>query len=93
MINSALSKNMDKQLLSNKLEEILNLNNDDLLRDLFLKKSFNQFNKRYKAFKEKYKDTKWSIQQIRNEKNKPLLNIKIISKREISKKSKFLNFI
>ena len=84
MINSALSKNIDKQLLSNKLEEILNLNNDDLLRDLFLKKSFNQFNKRYKAFQEKYKDTKWSIQQVRNETNKSLLNVKIISTREIN---------
>ena len=84
MINSALCKNMDKQLLSNKLEESLNLKNDDLLKDLFLKKSFNQFNKRYKSFKEKYKDAKWSIQQVRNETNKSLLNIKIISTREIN---------
>ena len=84
IINSALSKNLDKQFLSNKLEEILNLRNDDLLRDLFLKESFNQFSKRYKAFRENYKDAKWSIQQVKNEKNKSLLNIKIISTREIN---------
>ena len=84
IINSALSKNLDKQFSSNKLEEILNLRNDDLLRDLFLKESFNQFSERYKAFRENYKDAKWSIQQVKNEKNKSLLNIKIISTREIN---------
>ena len=84
IINSALSKNLDKQFLSNKLEEILNLRNDDLLRDLFLKESFNKFSKRYKAFRENYKDAKWSIQQVKNEKNKSLLNIQIISTRAIN---------
>ena len=56
MINSALSKNIDEQLLSNKLEEFLNLRKDDLLQDLFLQKSFKQFNTSYQAFTEKYKD-------------------------------------
>ncbi len=84
MINSALSKNIDEQLLSNKLEEILNLRQDDLLKDIFLKKSFNEFNKRYKAFREKYKDAKWSIKPIKNDQNKFLLDIKIRSTREIN---------
>ncbi len=84
MIKSVLSKNIDEQLLSNQLEEILNLRNDDLLKDLFLKKSFNQFNIRYKAFKEKYKDAKWSIKPISNHQNKSLLDIKIISTTKIN---------
>jgi len=84
MINSALSKNIDKQLLSNQLEEILNLRKDDLLKDLFLQKSLNQFNKRYEAFREKYKDSKWSIQPIRNDQNKSLLDVEIQSTRKIN---------
>ncbi|WP_269609493.1 hypothetical protein [Prochlorococcus marinus] len=84
MINSALSKNIDNQLLSNQLEEILNLQKDNVLKDLFLQKSFNQFNKRYKDFREKYKDAKWSIQQLRNDQNQSLLDITIISTREIN---------
>ena len=84
MINSALSQNIDSQLLSNRLEEILNLRKDDLLKNIFLKKSFNKFNKNYQAFKEKYKDAKWSIQPISNDQNKSLLAIKIKSTREIN---------
>ena len=61
LINSALSKNINNQLLSNQLEEILNERNDDLLKDLFLKQSFNKFNKQSLAFRKKYKDSKWSI--------------------------------
>ncbi len=84
IINSALSKNIDEHLLSTKLEEILNLRKDHLLKDLFLPKSFSQFNKSYKAFREKYKDAKWSIQPVENDQNILLLNIKIISTREIN---------
>jgi len=84
IINSALSKNIDKQLLSNQLEAILNQKKDNLLKDLFLKKSFNQFNKQYQAFREKYKDAKWSIQPVKNNSKKSLLDIKIISTREIN---------
>ncbi len=84
IINSALGKNIDGQLLSNQLEEVLNMRKDDLLKDLFLQKSFKQFNKSYKAFREKYKDAKWSIQPRRNNKNKLLLDIKILSTREIN---------
>ena len=84
MINSALSKDIDEQLLTNKLEEALNLRKDHLLKDLFLQKSLNQFNKRYKAFRGLYKDAKWSIQPVSNNQNKSLLDVKIISTRAIN---------
>ncbi len=83
-INSALSKNIDNQLLINQLEGYLNHRKDNLLKDLFLQKSFNQFNNKYLDFRKKYKDAKWSIQRIRNDQNKLLLDIKIVSTREIN---------
>ncbi len=83
-INSALSKNIDNHLLINQLEEHLNNRKDNLLKDLFLQKSFNQFNKQYLDFRKKYKDAKWSIQPVRNDQNKSLLDIKIISKTKIN---------
>ena len=83
LMNSVLSKNIENSLLSNQLEESLNQGKDDLLKDLFLQKSFNQFNKNNKAFKKKYKDAKWSITTIRNEPNKLFLDIKITSTRAI----------
>jgi len=86
LINSALSKNINNQLLSNQLEEILNERNDDLLKDLFSKQSFNKFNKQSLAFRNKYKDSKWSIKMIRNDPSKSLLDIKIKSKRTIGEK-------
>ena len=84
IINSAFSKNIDNQLLINQLEGFLNERKDNLLKELFLQKSFNQFNKHYSAFRKKYKDAKWSIQKIRNDQNKSLLDIKVISTREIN---------
>ena len=84
IINSALSKNIDNQLLSNQLEGLLNQRKDNLLKELFLQKSFNQFNKQYLTFRKKYKDAKWSIQPVRNDQNKSLLDVKIRSKREIN---------
>ncbi len=84
MSNSALSKNIDNHLLINQLEGLLNQRKDDLLKELFLQKSFNQFNKQYLAFRKKYKDAKWSIQPAENDKNKSLLDIKITSTREIN---------
>jgi len=84
MINSALSKNLDNQLLINQLERLLNQRKDNLLKELFLQKSYNQFNKQYLAFRKKYKDAKWSIQSARNDQNKSLLDIKIISTRKIN---------
>ena len=84
IINPALSKYIDKQFSSNQLEEMLNLGQDDLLKELFVKKSYNKFNKRFQKFREKYKDAKWSIQPVKNDQNKSLLDIKIISTREIN---------
>ena len=84
MINSAFSKNIDNQLLINQLEELLNQREDDLLKELFLQKSFNQFNKQYLDFRQKYKNAKWSIQPISNDQNKSFLDIKIISTRKIN---------
>ncbi len=84
MFNSALSQNIEIQLLSNRLEEMLNLGKDDEIKKIFLQKSFNKFNKNYKAFRDKYKDTKWSIQPISNNLNKSLLAININSSREIN---------
>ena len=91
MINSALSKNTDNHLLSNQLEEILNQRKDDLLKDLFLQKPLNQFNKHYLDFRKKYKDAKWSISTINNHSSNPLLNIKITSQREIDNQIYNLN--
>ena len=83
MINSAWSQNTDPNLLSNRLEEILNLRKDKSIKSIFLKKSFNKFNKHYQEFKAKYKDAKWSIQPISNYKNKLILAVNITSTREI----------
>ena len=83
MINSAWSQNTNPNLLSNRLEEILNLGNNKSIKNIFLQKSFNKFNKYYQEFKVKYKDAKWSIQPIRNYKNKSILAINIIATREI----------
>ena len=83
MINSAFSKNINEKFSSTQLEEILNLRKDDLLKDLFLEKSFNQFNKQYQDFRKKYKDAKWSIKTISNYPDKIFLDIKISSTREI----------
>ena len=83
MINSAWSQNTNPNLLSNRLEEILNLRNNKSIKNIFLQKSFNKFNKHYQEFKVKYKDAKWSIQPIRNYKNKSILAISIIATREI----------
>ena len=84
IINSALSENINNQLLINQLEERLNQRKDNLLKELFIKKSFNQFNKQYLSFRKKYKDAKWSIQQVSNDQNQTLLKIKIISTRKIN---------
>ena len=84
MVNSAISKNIDNQLFSNQLEEILNQRKDHLLKNLFLQKSFSKFNKQYLAFKNKYKDSKWSIKMISNDQHKSLLDVNINSTRIIN---------
>ena len=84
MVNSAISKNIDNQLFSNQLEEILNQRKDHLLKNLFSQKSFSKFNKQYLAFKNKYKDSKWSIKMISNDQHKSLLDVNINSTRTIN---------
>ena len=82
-INAALGKKIDDQFFSNKLEAILNQKKYGLIKDLFLKKSFNQFNKQFSSFREKYNDAQWSIKTISNTENNQVLDIKIRSTREI----------
>ena len=83
LINCALSQNINNQLLSNQLEQILNERKDDLLKDLFSKQSLYKFNKQSLAFRNKYKDSKWSIKMIRNDPKKSLLDVRIKSTRTI----------
>ena len=83
LVNSALSEDIDNQLIINQLKETLNQGKDDLLKDLFLQKSFNQFNKHHLAFRRKYKDSKWSIETTSSSPNKSFLDIQITSTREI----------
>ena len=90
-INCALSKNIENQLLSNQLEEILNKKENDLLKNLFLKKSFKKFDRKFIDFSKKYKDTQWSIKTISNDQEKTLLDIKITATREIGQQIYNLN--
>ena len=82
--NSALSKNIENQFLSNQLEAVLNHKKYDLMKNLFFQKSFKNFNKQYLDFNEKYKDAKWSIKTKSIDQNIILLDIKITSSRKIS---------
>ena len=90
-INSALSKNIDNQFLSNQLEKTLNANRNDLLKELFVKKSFKKFNKNYIDFQKNYFDTNWSIKTISSDQEKTILDIKITSKTEINDEIYILN--
>ena len=91
LINSALSENIDNQFLFNRLESILNQNKNDLLKDLFLQKSFKLFNKQHQDFRKNYKDAKWSIKTISNHPDKTILDVKIISSKEIGDEIYILN--
>tara|TARA_Y100001968_G_scaffold253446_1_gene239121 strand:- start:170 stop:889 length:720 start_codon:yes stop_codon:yes gene_type:complete len=82
-INSALSKNIYNQSLSNQLEEILNQGKHHLLKELFLPKPLRQFDKQYLDFRKSYRDSKWFIKTISNHQDKLFLDIKITSRREI----------
>ena len=90
-INYALSKNIDNQLLANKLETFLNQKKYNLLEDLFLEKSFDKFDKQFLDFRKKYKNIKWSIKTRSNHQNTKFLDIKITSKREIGNEMYNLN--
>ena len=83
-INSALSKDIDNQLLSSQLEKTLNENKRALLKDLFHQTSFKKFDKKHLDFKRKYKDAKWSIKTINDLPGKTFLNVKIKSQTEIN---------
>ena len=83
LINCALSQNINNQLLSNQLEEILNERKDNLLKDVFSKQSFYKFNKQSLAFRNKYKDSKWSIKMTKNDQKNSILDVKIKSTRTI----------
>ena len=83
LINCALSQNINNQLLSNQLEEILNERKDNLLKDVFSKQSLYKFNKQSLAFRNKYKDSKWSIKMTRNDQKNSILDVKIKSTRTI----------
>ena len=83
LINCALSQNINNQLLSNQLEEILNERKDNLLKEVFLRQSFYKFNKQSLAFRNKYKDSKWSIKMTRNDQKNSILDVKIKSTRTI----------
>ena len=90
-INSACSKNIDNVFLSTQLEESLNQKKYDLMKDLFLKKSFNNFNKQYLDFKKNYKDPKWSIKAIKSLPNEIFLDVRITSSIEINEQVYNLN--
>ena len=91
LINSAISKDIEKQLISTQLEEILNQKKYTLLKDLFLQNSLKKFDKHYLGFTKNYKDTEWSIKTMRNEPNKAFLDVRITSRREIDEKIYNLN--
>ncbi len=78
-----LSKEIDDQLLSHQLEEILNQKKDHLIKKLFSEKSFSKFNKQYLSFRNKYKESKWSIKMKSNDQSKSILDVKIKSTRTI----------
>ena len=82
-INSGYGRNIDNQYLSNQLEQILNQKKYELIKNLFLEKSFKKFEKNYRDFRKKYKNISWSIQTISKNKEKVILDVKIKSKREI----------
>ena len=82
--NSALSKDIDNQLLSSQLEANLNENKRALLKDLFLQSSFKKFEKKHLVFKRKYKNAKWSIKTISNDPDKTVLDVQIKSQTEIN---------
>ena len=82
-INSALSKSISNQSIINQLEKGLNEKNYTLIKSLFSKQSFEQFNKQYIDFTKKYKDSKWSFQTKNNFSSKNYLDVKISSTRTI----------
>ncbi len=90
-INSASGKHISHQFISSQIEEKLNQKKHELLKDLFLQKSFNDFNKQYQDFTKKYKNAKWSIKTKETYQNKKILEVEITSIREIGGQNFDLN--
>ncbi len=82
-INSVLSKNIENELIADQLEKSLNNNNNNSIKELFLKSSYDNFKNKYINFTKDYRDAKWSIQVIRNQKDKKYLDIGIKAKRNL----------
>ena len=82
-ISPAISKEIDKNLISNQLEIGLNQKSKILLKDIFLEESFDIFEEQYLSFIENYKETKWSIKPINNNENKKYLEVELHSIRNI----------
>ncbi len=79
----ATSQNIHIQSLSKQLEKGLNKQNLLSLKNLFIEKSFNKFEKQYDNFTKNYKEIEWSIKPKNDYKNKKYLDVKITSKRYI----------
>ena len=90
-INSAFSINIDHYYLTNQLEKGLNETNHDLLKDLFVEKSFEKFDRKYLDFTKKYKKTKWSIKTVKKTLNRQYLEVVIKSKQTIGGQDYNLN--
>ena len=90
-VNSSLSQEINSQLLSTQLEEILNHQKYVLLKDLFTQKSFKQFNKQYIDFRNNYQDSQWSIKPISNHPEKTFLDVKIKARKKIGEEFYRLN--
>ena len=89
--DSAFSKKIDGHFLSSQLEVILNKQKHSLIKDLFLKESFKQFNQQYLNFIKNYKDAKWSIKTISNDPDRTFLDVNITSTRRIGNQVYNLN--
>tara|TARA_Y100001968_G_scaffold68991_1_gene60091 strand:- start:114 stop:833 length:720 start_codon:yes stop_codon:yes gene_type:complete len=78
-INNAFGKNIENHLIVDQLESILNKKEDRLLKDLFLEKTFKEFDKQYLDFTKKYKNSTWSFTTRENHPEKKIVDIKIRS--------------
>ena len=90
-IDSVLSSNINNNLIANKLENGLNNQNRNLLESIFVKKSFESFEKQYLNFQESNKGTKWTIQSMDKSQDKNYIDIKISSLRNIGGQTYNLN--
>ena len=83
-IHPAKGRNVDNNFFSDQLERGLNYKKNNVLKELFLQKSFKKFEKKYLIFKRKYKDAKWSIKTIKSQPKNKFLDIEIKSTKKIA---------